>query len=290
MNDEKDELSVSISQAAKMIGVSSAAIRSWEKKGLFTPRRTGNGYRFFTMDDVEVLRGISVQPKQRGDEPFVRMASHTAGRQEGKAEKAPSRKLLGKKWKKSRLKLGYSIEYVARQNGISPSYLYKIENAQAKNASFVILQRLAGFYGEDILYYYDRKGEVLSPFVRNGEGEPLNYSVPGVSLQSLARVNGGRLTIMQFTVEPGCGQIATVSHSGEEVIHIMAGTLLFTVQDKEYEMHVGDSMHYNARQPHSWHNPGKEPALMFWVYAPLEDENDAAHAGDTAADESPRTK
>lgn len=272
VDDDKDELSFNISQAAKMVGVASATIRNWEKSGLFTPQRADNGYRFFTMADVELLKKIHNRARYGGmgatPHPGDRVGRASAG------EKRPmlSKSLLGKKWKMSRLKLGYSIEYVAKQTGISPSYVHKIENGQARSISFRILQTLATFYGEDILYYYESKNRPVSPLVKRGEGEPLSNNLPGVELESLERLPGGRLSIMRFTVEPGCGQLKTISHSGEEAVHIIQGTVQFVVQDELYEMRTGDSLHFNARQRHSWRNTGDETAVLFWVYTHSDNE------------------
>lgn len=274
MNNDKDELSFNISQAAKMVGVTPATIRNWEKSGLLTLPRGGNGYRYFTMSDVELLKKVHDRARHGG----MRAGPHPEDRA-GKAlagEKRPvlSKSLLGKKWKMSRLKLGYSIEYVARLTGISPSYVFKIENAQARNVSFKILQTLAAFYGEDILYYYERENRPVSPLVRKGEGEPLSNNLPGVKLESLERLPDGKLSIMRFTVDPGCGQLKTISHSGEEAVHILEGEVEFIIQDERHETRAGDSLHFNARQRHSWRNIGKERASMFWVYTHAEDEGE----------------
>lgn len=49
-----------ISRAAKLAGVSTAVIRAWEKRyGLLAPTRTAAGYRVYSPEDVEVLRGAA---------------------------------------------------------------------------------------------------------------------------------------------------------------------------------------------------------------------------------------
>ncbi|MDP6689989.1 MAG: Cu(I)-responsive transcriptional regulator [Alphaproteobacteria bacterium] len=51
---------MNISQAAERSGVSSKAIRYYESINLITPaRRSGNGYRDFSDDDVHMLRFVS---------------------------------------------------------------------------------------------------------------------------------------------------------------------------------------------------------------------------------------
>jgi DNA-binding transcriptional MerR regulator len=48
----------SISQAARELGLSAEWLRQGEKRGtLPLARRDRNGYRFYTLDDIERLRG-----------------------------------------------------------------------------------------------------------------------------------------------------------------------------------------------------------------------------------------
>lgn len=47
-----------IRNAARMAGLSPELIRAWERRyGLLAPERTGSGYRLYSAEDVEVLRG-----------------------------------------------------------------------------------------------------------------------------------------------------------------------------------------------------------------------------------------
>jgi excisionase family DNA binding protein len=47
---------LSIAEVARLVGVSPATLRNWERQGHITPTRTPNGHRRFTLGDVASLR------------------------------------------------------------------------------------------------------------------------------------------------------------------------------------------------------------------------------------------
>lgn len=52
-----------INELEKMLGLSKANIRFYESEGLITPKRTENGYRDYSVDDVKLLKKIIVYRK-----------------------------------------------------------------------------------------------------------------------------------------------------------------------------------------------------------------------------------
>ena len=56
--DHDDNLTFSVSQVAKMLGVVPGTIRNWEKCGIITVKRSKNNYRIFTLDDLTTLRKV----------------------------------------------------------------------------------------------------------------------------------------------------------------------------------------------------------------------------------------
>jgi len=160
----RDELYFTINQVAKEIGVVPATIRNWEKQRLFTAKRTKNGYRIYSMGDIEKLRNFKQYSKdERMGINAIRMLYGTEEesglpQKETRGAVEVSKKLLSQKWRECRLSRGYLLEEVAQAIGISAFYLSKIENVQA-NVSYDILQKRAEFYGENILYYVENTDE-----------------------------------------------------------------------------------------------------------------------------------
>lgn len=58
-----DQVTFSIYEVAEQIGVVPATIRNWEKQGIFTSKRTPNGYRIFDFHAIEYLKKIKQYSK-----------------------------------------------------------------------------------------------------------------------------------------------------------------------------------------------------------------------------------
>lgn len=57
-------------------------------------------------------------------------------------------------------------------------------------------------------------------------------------------------------------------HEGEEIHYGVKGTIVDVCHDHEYYVEQGDYFYFQGPKPHTWHNPGKEPATLFIVLAP----------------------
>lgn len=273
MSDNKvneDELYFNIKEVSRQIGVVPATIRNWEKQGIFTPKRTEKGYRIFSMSDIEHLRRIRQYSKDEhiGISAIRKFYSEPVEHSVSKTPKTiVSKKLLSQKWKKYRIQKGYLLEDVAKEVGISASYLSKIENSQA-NVSYELLERIALFYGQNILYYVDEPEEE-NMLVRKDTGETFSIGIKGVSVQSLISLKQSAMSSMLYTVEPGCGRFQGYSHTGEEFLYILFGRIRIKINEQEYVLKSGDSFSFRSKDFHSWHNCGKVVAKMVWVYTAL---------------------
>lgn len=260
-----DELCFCINEVAKQIEVVPATIRNWEKQGLFVSRRAGNGYRVFSFDDIETLKRIKRMSKDEnmGAHAIQVIMDYDQSESPPRKEMTASKKLVGQKWKEYRLERGYSLEHVAQAVGISLSYMWKIENAQA-NVSFEILDKLSDFYGESILYYMEDNVEENN-LIKKGCGEQVEIGLPGVSIEALGGLANFSVSPMIYTIEPQGGSRLTSSHRGEEFVYVLSGKIEFTVADKQYLLSAGDSLCFRSQDRHGCYNSGKVQARILWV-------------------------
>lgn len=260
-------LTFTIKEAAAQVGISIATLRNWEKQHLITPNREANGYRTYTFAQINRLQAIKELSQQKFSLPAIKSLLPP---EELESTRNPhnsevSIRMLGEKWRKDRLKKNLSLFEVAKQVGITASYLSKIENAQA-NASFEILERIASFYGENILYYFneDPQGSII---VREPL-EPIDIGLKGVILKSRSTLPETQLNVMTFYIQPQCGRFESTFHQGEEMIFLVKGELIFTFEgEKPLLLKTGDSLHFPSIKPHLWHNPStRDVTELFWVY------------------------
>jgi DNA-binding transcriptional MerR regulator/quercetin dioxygenase-like cupin family protein len=254
---------LSIREAAKEIGVVPATIRNWEKRGIIASKRIENGYRVFNHADVTRMRGLKRYSKE--NKMSINAASMIISRGGEETGPGPAMGALrSEKWRQCRLERGFVLEDVAKSVQISPSYLHKIENKQT-NVSLDILQRLADFYGEDLLYYIaDARSD--QHIIRKGGGEQIEIGLRGVSVWSLIAMSKFSLSVLLFTAEAGAGRANFHSHHGEEFLHILSGKIHFTLLNTEYVLSAGDSLSFRSSDSHAWFNHEKKEARILWTY------------------------
>lgn len=276
--ENNNDIYFSITEVANLLEVSAATIRNWEKQDLFVAKRNSNSYRIYSLKDIEILKQINYYSKtykmnaQAIKEVMMPRMSSPPILQDAESREnlsSPSRKLLGKKWKDYRVETNKTLEEVAQDVGISISYLSKIENGQA-NVSYEILEKLAIYYDKSILHFFEPEEE--SKFVvEKGKGEKIQTGLTGVMMESLIAQKERVLFPLMFYIEPDCGSSHTHKHNGEEFIHVLTGTVLITLDEKDqYKIKEGDSIYFKSSTKHSWRNIGTKTAKLLWVHSPYE--------------------
>jgi len=270
-----DELLFNINQVAKQIGVVPGTIRNWEKEGLFTARRTTNNYRVYSFDDINFLKRIKdLSVDQRLSYDVIKkmlryqIMQQRADQKNGSTNPQRSKKFLSKKWRTLREESGYTLDEVSTQLGISPSYLSKIETGQA-NISFDVLQSLADFYNQNILYFFEEEDEDTK-LVKHNTGSSIDIGLKGVEIRNLVADKTAHVKSMYYTIQPGCGYYTDHSHFGEEFVYLMEGQLEFTLNDTQvYTLKPGDSLFFHSSEKHKWINCGDTLATALWIYSPF---------------------
>jgi DNA-binding transcriptional MerR regulator/quercetin dioxygenase-like cupin family protein len=273
------QLLFTIHQVAKILDVVPATIRNWERHKLFIARRGENNYRAYDFDDITFLKRIrELSIDRRLSYSVIQEMLHLPIRERNARSEEPAdeqaqdaRKLLSEKWRKFREEGGYTLEAVSDAVGISPSYLSKIENGLA-NISFEILERLAEFYNQNILFFFE-EDKPPQKMVPRGTGTPVNIGLPGVYIQNLVAGKDAHLKAMYYDVKPECGNFHDHSHFGEEFLYVLQGQIHFTLNDTEhYRLSAGDSFFFHSNEKHKWINPGDSDAKVLWVYSPFREE------------------
>lgn len=271
-NISKDEqILFNIKEVSKMIGVVPATIRNWEREGIFTSKRKDNNYRVFNFEDIEFLAKIKEYSKEKN--MSISMIKQLILKDDTPYQgndKKYFKDIYHTKLKNYREKGGYTLEEVSSAVGISTSYLSKIEQENV-NVSFDILDRLAKFYGESTILFFDIKSDADNEVVRKGEGKTLQSVLNGVKMESLIDTSESAFEVVRFTVNPNSGDFISHSHcSGGEFIYLLKGQLQVTLDDaKEFVLNAGDSIHFKSNRAHKWHNPEKQVCELIWVHTYL---------------------
>lgn len=80
-----------------------------------------------------------------------------------------------------------------------------------------------------------------------------------------------QLEPFMVTVEPGAEDSSeSISHPGQEFICCLEGNILYQVSEQVYFLQPGDSLLFEATQPHSFRNVGDSPARVLMVFQAAE--------------------
>ena len=262
---------VYILQAARMVGATTASIRMWEKHGLVTPTRLPSGYRLYLLSDVDRLRQIhrltldGVNPagikrilETGTDSSTTTQIAHGGGQ---------SVQGVGDALKLLRAETRLTLRQVSARTGLSPSYISSVERSLAV-PSLATLQKLAVAFGTNVQGLMGQPSEAPdSVLVRANERRVLD-SGAGVTIEDMSTA-ASNLESLLFTIQPGAGSDGSFSHEGEEMLYVVSGDLLLTLDGTDvYDLHAGDSMSYDSTRAHAWVNEGDVPAILVWVNTP----------------------
>ena len=270
-----DNITFTINQVAKMLGVVSATIRNWEKNGLITVRRSASNYRVFTLDDIETLKKIKEYSidKHMGIHAIKMLLPKAGGEDveayvEQQKEIFYSKKLMSEKWREIRKQQGYTLEEVSKAVGVSVAHLSNLENGG--NISLDLINKLAHFYRESPLYFMTPTAQE-NHLVRKGCGEPIQLkNDPGLEMVSLIAMREHTMYPVLCTVEPGCGNLNPHTHNGEEIVYVISGVVEYRLNDDPpYILHPGDTFYYRGSDLHSWQNVSTKPAKLLWIHSSI---------------------
>ncbi|MDQ6669765.1 MAG: MerR family transcriptional regulator [Chloroflexota bacterium] len=260
----------SISEVARLIGVSAATLRAWEREALVDPARSATGYRRYRSDDLRRLREVRQMREIQGlNVPAIRLALRINGRpsnQRATLSADLSQTEMGIRLKSLRQAQHKSVRQAAAQTGLSASFISLIERGLA-NPSVAALQKLTAGYGTSIAELMGALVNADEKLVRPTTRKILEVT-PGVKLEQLSFGNR-QMEIHVFTVLPGAGSAQEYQHVGEEFIFMLAGSLEVWLDAVErYVLEVGDLLYFASSQSHRWTNIGEQPAVFLGVNSP----------------------
>ena len=162
---------------------------------------------------------------------------------------------IGRQVRVYRAQLSMTIANLARQAGLSPGMLSKIENGQT-SASLTTLQSLAGALNVPVTalfrkYEQDREAS----FVKAGQGLVIDrrgtraghqYHLLGHSVGD----QGPSVEPYLIVISEPTDVFPLFQHDGVEFVYVLEGEMLYRHGSSVYEMSPGDSLYFDADAPH----------------------------------------
>lgn len=175
---------------------------------------------------------------------------------------------MGKRIAELRESCGYSREEMAQDFGIDlETYASYEENGV--DVPISIIFQMANKFGVDFTEIITGNAAKLTSYhiVPAGKGRHVDR-YPGYSYKDLAfRYSHKIMQPLLVSLEPSEKPSALVIHKGQEFNFVVQGTIILTLDEKEFVLNEGDSIYFNAMHPHSQQCGGNSTAVFLTVIA-----------------------
>ena len=160
-----------------------------------------------------------------------------------------------------------TVEEVAQKCGITPDELIKYESGES-DIPMNFLCNAANVLGVEPLELFSGAAPNMSSYwlVRKGKG-PVIERQKAYKYQALAMgFKHAKASPFIVTVDPKMEEHMHLnSHEGQEFNLVLKGTLLLSIAGKELVLNPGDSIYFDATQPHGMRALNGEPARFFAI-------------------------
>lgn len=168
---------------------------------------------------------------------------------------------IGRRIRRWREEAGLTLQELAHRSGVAPSTIQKVESYQMVPSVAVLLKIARGLGrppGELVAEESPRDDVAV---LRAGE-RPVLASRRGMRVERLSGdLPDPEVEAWRVTLDPGVGSGAgEIRYEGEELVLGEEGTVRFRVAGEVVDLGPGDVLHFKARAPHAWENPGPDPA------------------------------
>jgi transcriptional regulator with XRE-family HTH domain len=156
---------------------------------------------------------------------------------------------IGLKIRRLRKIRNLSLQQVSEDTGMSYSYLSGLEN-EKHSISIVNLQRLAKYFGVDMIHFLDNKnnGTIL---IRKDDGQD-QTSEDGIVYNVITSKEANHLQVSYVTLPPHSPNEKNIhKHAkGQELIVTVEGEVVVIVEDEKYRLNQGDSVMFSSDVEH----------------------------------------
>jgi transcriptional regulator with XRE-family HTH domain len=168
-----------------------------------------------------------------------------------------------RRWREEK---GLTLQQLAERSELAPSTVQKVETGQMIPSVAVLLKLARGLGRRMTELVHDADAERDLVHVPAAQRVPLGLEGKMMVERLSADLAEPVLEMWRVTLHPGVSSGRTPIHyDGEELALCERGQVTFVVDGEETLLRAGDTLHFKATLPHSWHNAGRAAARFLVV-------------------------
>ena len=175
---------------------------------------------------------------------------------------------VGPRIRDLRTKKGLSLRALAQLSGLSTNAISLIERGD-NSPTVSSLHSLASALNVPITAFFEQQGNGQVIHLKK-EQRPTSATA-GVTMENLGSgLPNQQIEPFLITIKPGGSSTSSqITHSGEEFIYVLKGSLVCKISEQEYELEEGDSLLFLASQPHIYLNQSSKVARILIIFQPI---------------------
>lgn len=166
--------------------------------------------------------------------------------------------------KKLRKSKKMTLKEVSKKTNLSISFLSQAERSIC-SVTLESLRKISEALGVSPTYFFPDTAEANKEPIRRGTYKQIEHKSSFVYSDLSGDVLNPIFIPMIVTLFPGDKRETPFSHEGQEFIYVTDGVLTIILDNNEYDLNPGDSIHMNSSVPHNWFNKTLEPTKFIFI-------------------------
>lgn len=177
---------------------------------------------------------------------------------------------IGGKVKQLRTQKKMTLKDLSEKTELSVGFLSQLERGLTSIATDT-LGKIAEIFEVDISYFFAKPRLAKTPIVRSYEKELFNICTLGCIQYNLSndlKEKSMFPRLVEILPNNTQEEIQSYMHEGEEFVYVLEGILTVFLNDEQFELYPGDSIHYNSYTDHNWANYTNKMVKILVVATP----------------------
>jgi transcriptional regulator with XRE-family HTH domain len=172
---------------------------------------------------------------------------------------------VGSRIRKIRQEQKLSLRALSERCGLSANAISLIERGE-NSPTVSSLHHLSNALEVPITDFFQELTGVNAIYVKRTQG--LRFQNNNAIIESLGiGLPNQQLEPFRMTVAPDADNLNDpITHTGEEFVHCLSGQIEYHVGDQQFILSPGDSLLFDAIQPHCWKNLDNTPAEVILIF------------------------
>ncbi|MEC1550345.1 XRE family transcriptional regulator [Bacillus rugosus] len=173
---------------------------------------------------------------------------------------------LGHLIKNLRKERKMTLKDVSKKTNLSISFLSQVERSLC-SITLLSLRKISEALNVSPSYFFPDNIQIEKNMIRRSTEKQTEHKSSFTYSDLSGNVSNPLFVPILVTLLPGDERDMPFSHEGQEFIYVIDGTLTIIVDDTEYDLHPGDSIHMDSTRPHNWFNKTEKPANFLYISA-----------------------